>query len=92
MAYVMRTDSFSSSAISVTTSKHQFVSNNRLLNGVRLKTSAAETKQILNNNTDALRLVHDELQIAKREKLQNMVTTGLVVFLATAFMYLSIFS
>ncbi len=88
----MCTDSFSSSAIFVTTSKHQFVSNNRLLNGVRLKTSATETKQILNINTDALRLVNDELQIAKREKLQNMVTTGLVVFLATAFMYLLIFS
>lgn len=88
----MRTDSFSSSTMSANTSTHRFVLNNRLLNGINLKTNAVNTNQILVKDPESTRMVDEELQIEKREKLLTNVTTGTVVFLATAFMYLLIFS
>lgn len=88
----MRTDSFSSSTMAANTSTHRFVLNNRLLNGINLKTNAANTNQILVKDPESTRMVDEELQIVKREKSLTIVTTGTVVFLATAFMYLLIFS
>lgn len=92
MAYVMRIDSFSSSTISVTTSKHQFVSKQRLLKGRNLLPDTTIADRLYVNDIASSREVNETLQIEKRQKLQHIVTRSVAVFLVIAFVYLSIFN